>query len=248
MIVKALLVWILPTLHMEFIGSLSRAHPSGIGSVSVHLFRAGNRNETTAGFEPWLSQAWGKWGKNQSETQDRNAVESLEMRERRQIFTLHHCYQKGGEKLLPCSYFWTGKADPDCDHSHRDSLQFKKKNTQNPTWQRFLEGRKTERKEGRQRALAQKNVFLRCLCDFCQWREKCLSSSQMSNSSCPCGNTGSPSSSRQSVHLCFPLDSDKFLFGFILASWSSFTSCWSHDEVEIAFSCCWTGQTALPIL
>lgn len=78
-IVRALLVWILPALHMEFIGLLSRAHPTGIGSISVHLFRAGNRNETTAGFEPWLSQTWGKWGKNQSETRNRSAVESLEM-------------------------------------------------------------------------------------------------------------------------------------------------------------------------
>lgn len=78
-VVKALLVWILLILHREVIGSLSRAHPTGIGWVSVHLFRAGNRNETTAGFEPWLSQLWGKWGKNESDTRNRNAVESLEM-------------------------------------------------------------------------------------------------------------------------------------------------------------------------
>lgn len=78
-VVKALLVWILLTLHVEVIGLLSRAHPTGIDSTSVHLFRAGNRNETTAGSEPRLSQLWGKWGKNQSDTRKRNAVESLEM-------------------------------------------------------------------------------------------------------------------------------------------------------------------------
>lgn len=45
---------------------LTRAHPTGIGTVYVHLFWPGNKNETAAGFEPWLSQVWGKWGKQQT--------------------------------------------------------------------------------------------------------------------------------------------------------------------------------------
>lgn len=141
-VVKALLVWILLTLNTEMIGLLARAHPTGIGSVSVHLFRAGNRNETTAGFEPWLSQVWGKWGKNQSETRNRSTVESLEMGKGDKLSL---CSTEEGEKLLLFFCFWTGKADP-CDHSHRDSLQLKKtKNSQH-----FLEGRKAERKETKQ--------------------------------------------------------------------------------------------------
>lgn len=124
-VVKALLVWILLILHMEGVGSLSRAHPAGSGSVSVHLFRAGNRNETTAGCEPLLSQVWGKRGKNQSETQNRRAVESLETRKGDKFSLCTSAIRKRGEKLLHFSYFWTGKADP-CDHSHRDSLQKKK--------------------------------------------------------------------------------------------------------------------------
>lgn len=106
---------------------LTRAHPTGIGTVYVHLFWPGNKNETAAGFEPWLSQVWGKWGKQQTETQNISASESLEMGKGDKLLLCSTAIgKKEGEKLLRFSYFWTGKAEH-CDHSHCDYLQFKKK-------------------------------------------------------------------------------------------------------------------------
>lgn len=218
-VVKALLVWILLTLHMEVIGLLSRAHPTGIGSVSVHLFRAGNRNETTAGFEPWLSQVWGKWGKNQSEAENRSAVESLGMGKGDKLSLCSTAIRKEGKSCYTSPISELGKQIPVITVTVILPSLKKNKPTAFPWREKDIkkEGEEAER-------VSREKAFLRCLCDFCQRRERCLSSSQMSSSSRPCGNKGSPSTSRQGVHLCFPLDSDKFLFGFISVSWSSFTS------------------------
>lgn len=182
---------------MEFIELLSRAHPTGIGSVSVHLFGAGNRNETIAGFEPWVSQVWGKWGKNQSETQNRRAVERLETGKGEKSSLCTTAIRKEGKSCYTSPISELGKQILVITVTLiLSSLKKKPNKTQKTTWQHFLEGRK--RKKGEEaESISTENVFLRCLCDFCQWREECLSSSQMSSSSCPCGNLGSPSTSRQ---------------------------------------------------
>lgn len=137
-VVKALLVWILLTLHMEVIGLLSRAHPTGIGSVSVHLFRAGNRNETTAGFEPWLSQVWGKWGKNQSEAGNRSAVESLGMGKGDKLSLCSTAIRKEGKSCYTSPISELGKQIPVITVTVILPSLKKKKNPQH-----FLEGRKT---------------------------------------------------------------------------------------------------------